>query len=151
MTLQLELKLLQDARALIANEQNWCKETFQKHERFWRPRQYCLVGALEQVAMNEAAAYLPDPLPVFQANADARGRLNWLAYRTCGGGAIGFNDAPRTTHRDVLWLLDMAITQCKQELSRQQAKADVPPAIMDAIGVQVEPHRGATKRELVAV
>lgn len=136
MTSKLELKLLQNARALITSERNWCKETFQKHERFWRPRQYCLIGALEQATMTEAEANFPTPMPVFHAGTDARGRLTWLAYRTGRGGAIGFNDNPLTTHRDVLWLLDVAITQCKQDLSRQQAK--------------VEPRRGAIKRELVA-
>lgn len=136
MTLQLELKLLQDTRALIANEKNWCKETFHKSGGFLRPERYCLVGALDHVSMVEAEANLPDPISALRANAAARERLDWMAYDTGRGGAMGFNDAPRTTHRDVLWLLDMAITRCKQDLSRQQAK--------------VETRRGAVKRELVA-
>ena len=136
MTLQLELKLLQDTRALIANEKNWCKETFHKSGGWLRPEKYCLVGALDTATMIEAEANLPDPMPVLMTGEDARDRLSFAAMRAGAGGAIGFNDHPLTTHRDVLWLLDVAITQCKQDLSRQQAKVDV--------------RRGAVKRELVA-
>jgi hypothetical protein len=100
-------EVLRAARSLIADEKNWGKNAtidyYSEHTR------YCMLGALQSGASS------------LESNADsllAAGH-RFLSRALAGKAYVTqFNDAPSTTHSDVLAVFDKAI-----ELAEQAEKA----------------------------
>jgi hypothetical protein len=105
-----DIELLTDARSRISNRKFWVQGHFQDGDR------HCLVAALSLVCGNRSfhipnrtekrlirliAKQMPFDAPFMMRCRllPARQRLMWL------------NDAPRTTHEDVIALLDRTISR----------------------------------------
>ena len=87
------LQILIDAKRRIDRPSKWCKGDTERHGRM------CLIGAT-----NFAASGDPD---MYIRSTGARKLLE-----ECAGTAalaLGFNDLPETTHKDVMRVLDCAI------------------------------------------
>lgn len=80
-------KLLIAARKKISDPNNWCKNTFRDKNR------YCAVGAVD--ACGSLTNYWSSAMQA-------------LIY-VIGQNIVIFNDAPSTTHDDVLRAFDLAI------------------------------------------
>lgn len=78
------------ARKLISNPRKWCKGAMQ------RDGAYCMLGAIAAVAAREYAG----------AHHEA---LSAVGARTPGHSIANFNDAPATTHAQVMAIFDAAI------------------------------------------
>ena len=84
------LAKLSQVERLLAREQQWCKGRLRDSDG-----RHCLVGAIE------AAAAWPEIAPiVLRAAREVSGKRYWRIE--------SFNDAPRTTHDDVLRVLRRA-------------------------------------------
>lgn len=104
-------RLLKSARALIADEKNWVKGAYYCHVE--GRSCYCMVGALDQAVDDNTDDYLWPGSPLHQTAANAL--LDALFDSELDGVSPqeqtipNFNDAPTTTHEDVLKVYDLAI------------------------------------------
>ena len=90
---------LREVRNLIATPEQWMRNDYSDKFRFEESSRFCIAGALD---------YIADP------DSHLTRKLNHFCYEalraeTPGGRPIKFNDDPKTTHQDVLALLDRAI------------------------------------------
>lgn len=91
------LEVLERARRLIANPDDWCKGTLRSGDG-----SYCLLGALE-----EATFQLSDNVPSLEELPLPPQFLTWEQARD-------FNDASSTTHEQILSALDQAINAARE-------------------------------------
>ena len=105
-------RLLKSPRALIEKPENWVKGTYSCHVE-GRPC-YCMLGALDQAVDNnqDDDLYVGSPLHQTAHNA----LLDALVDSYTDVGTVpDFNDAPTTTHADVLKVYDLAIANMEAE------------------------------------
>lgn len=111
------LTILKRARKLLSNPKRWCQGKFAKDgygngcsvddERAY---QFCAAGAVEKAA----GGVVED----FHEAAEALSRC------VRGGSVIGFNDAPRRKHEQILAAFDKAIARAeKAELAAKKGAA----------------------------
>lgn len=98
------LKVLVSARELLSDEKRWTKGNMARdaagadvNPRGKKAVCWCVVGAVMKSPLGR----------LYQGDAIDR------IYRVVGGSIGGFNDAPTTTHADVLRVLDAAIERAK--------------------------------------
>lgn len=96
------LELLQGARALL--EKGWIKH------RFEYGKNYCIVGALNIVDKGMQSRYFIEAIKLLEDQIP-RGR-------SCQ--VMAFNDEDRTTHQEVLSLMDRAISKLSGKVFFQQ-------------------------------
>lgn len=94
-------KLLIDARKLIEDQERWIKGCYETSDKL----RHCTVGALNKVAHTERSSWfaVQDSYRMIQARsflAEAAG-VNF--------DLEGWNDAPETSHEDVILAFDKAI------------------------------------------
>lgn len=110
-------RLLKSARALIEKPENWVKGTYNCHVE-GRPC-FCMVGALERAVEDNTDDDLWCGSPLHQFAAFAL--LDALFDSELDGVSPkeqtipDFNDAPTTTHQDVLEVYDVAIASLEAE------------------------------------
>lgn len=95
--------ILKDAKALVANPDNWVKSKVKVTEENGRCR-FCVLGALAEI---HALNVLP-----WGAGHEARSLL-YKALLRPGQTVASYNDSPATTHDDIMALFDRAIALCK--------------------------------------
>lgn len=102
------LTVLQEVRELLAAEERWTKGSPARNKR-GKPVSstdkkavcWCLNGALDKCAPRDASFWPSVKL------------LENILGQGFEGNYMRFNDAPDTTHKDVLGLLDKAIEKAK--------------------------------------
>lgn len=107
-------KTLGDARARIANPENWCKGAFELWEA-GRPVTFCTLGAIGRGAGAGEGAYF-EALHVFSKVNDLQ---NF-------GGVMLWNDNPKRTHGEVLAAFDKAIAYCQVQREPAQTQPEAP-------------------------
>ena len=99
------LTLLERARTLISNPDNWLKNSLWNEDRTC----FCAMGAIS-TARNALPGLKADTKPDMMAAEEA------LDARAPGANYIRFNDLPTTTHADILRLFDEAIADVRKKL-----------------------------------
>lgn len=106
------LETLKKARALISNQENWCKGAREKI--FMGCRQFCATGAI---------GHSTDSLHVYGECVNILASM--LPYYTCASKSaskiVVYNDRDWTNHSDILKLFDKAISHCEKALDTQHA------------------------------
>ena len=106
-------RLLMDAKALIARPENWCKGVLarsvnNRHTDVFSQKafRFCGMGAVWRAAGSfESPSYAAEAIKCL---ADGFDQDRYVL------GA--FNDAPETTHRDIMRLFNRAIKRAKEQL-----------------------------------
>lgn len=100
-----DLEVLRVAKELIQDESNWLKGEFTNSKGC-----YCALGALRAA----------EDMTTFW-NEGAIDRLQkYVAYNTTYSSVAVFNDAPDTTHTDVIEMFTKVIDQTRQEVNKDQ-------------------------------
>lgn len=111
-----DLRVLKAARTKIAKPENWCKGSWAQDaagrdlEKGWAENavRFCAIGAISDVT-GESVLNLHVPALL--------GRAYLRLQDGVSGHTIGFwNDAPSTTHGDVLDLFDRTIAKLEAQL-----------------------------------
>lgn len=108
------LENLTVARSLIEKPENWTQHAFARDAHGGRinvnspnAKCFCLAGALQR------AYYKPGLVPNTGGSRLCSGAIpltdSARAIGSCNGSFVDYNDDPKTTHADVLWLLDATI------------------------------------------
>ena len=112
-------ELLRKARSIIEDPKRWCKKTNAAdvsgkpcHPSSNRALRFCLYGAVDRAGTPEGHADIVRAHTVAcNALTDIIGREKYDDGFAKYTGPAGFNDDPKTTHRDILKLIDRAIEE----------------------------------------
>ncbi len=101
------LKTLRRTRQLIARINGWHKGSF-KRKRIWLGGySYCLVGALEQAALESNIIRENGDFTTMRELISRQEPINTTFFASLAA----FNDQPNTTKADILRVLDVAIAK----------------------------------------
>lgn len=100
-------QILRGARELLSDPKKWTKGKLAKNELGLEVNTqdeaavcYCAMGAIDKLAGNDVVRH--------------SAALSWLIAALPSGNVVLFNDAPETTHADILDLFDKAIELCTE-------------------------------------
>ncbi len=114
------LKLLQDVRTLLTDENHWCQgvsaataDDQSCNPTYEKACQWCMTGAIDKFGYVRNYHVLPEHL--LAARRDARDVISKILVDMGKVHFITiFNDDDRTTHEDVLLVLDAAINRVEK-------------------------------------
>ena len=110
------VETLREARKLIEKPENWIKG--QSIEIRPEGNAYCLLGALSWTSYANGN-FMPDK--TYRSATSAV--IDSVVARNYGGASL-FNDAPETTHEDVLSLIDETIDRLETERANHELNHD---------------------------
>lgn len=110
-----KLEILLDARKLIETPRRWIKGR-QHKENLVRPDQYCLIGAVTQAAGSKSSGYRIRPL--LDEAIESYILTESTKYYMFIPGIENFNDEVKSTHSDVLAVLDIAINNTRVRIQK---------------------------------